>query len=185
MATLTLFAEATNDDNGSTTSSYLRRQSTGTTDSESVKLLTIITDMLEAYNKMIEAHTNSIEENAANQDTNFAAMRLALESVIEVINGILQRALSLKNAARKNADKLATISNDIATQNDLTVDARLVEFQCSLEENISSIKERADASSESMCIIECHPSNLEDRVSNIERLVMSGKKQNQNVAKIV
>lgn len=152
-----LFAEATNDDNGSTTSSYLRRQSTGsfTTGSDSVKALTIITDMLEAYNKMIEEHTNSIKENAANQDTKFAAMRLALESVIEAINGISQRALSLKNAARKNADKLATISNDIATQNDLTVDARLVEFQCSLEENISSIEERADASSELMCIIEC------------------------------
>jgi predicted nucleic acid-binding Zn-ribbon protein len=186
-----LVAEATNDNDGdgSTTSSYLRRQSTGsfTAGSDSVKALTIISDMLETYNKMIEANTNSIKENATNQDANFAAMRSALESVIDAINGISQRALSLEDAARENADKLATISDDIAARNDLTVHARLVEFQRSLEENTGSIvelKERANASSESMCIIECRLSNLESRVSNIERLMMGGKKQNQNAAKM-
>jgi hypothetical protein len=186
-----LVAEATNDNDGdgSTTSSYLRRQSTGsfTAGSDSVKALTIISDMLETYNKMIEANTNSIKENATNQDANFAAMRSALESVIDAINGISQRALSLEDAARENADKLATISDDIAARNDSTVHARLVEFQRSLEENtggIVELKERADASSESMCIIECRLSNLEGRVSNIERLMMGGKKQNQNAAKM-
>jgi hypothetical protein len=93
----------------------------------------------------------------------------------------------LEDAARENADKLATISDDIAARNDSTVHARLVEFQRSLEENtggIVELKERADASSESMCIIECRLSNLEGRVSNIERLMMGGKKQNQNAAKM-
>jgi predicted nucleic acid-binding Zn-ribbon protein len=173
------------DDENSTASSYMRRQSSGsfTAGSDSVKALTIISEMLETYNSMIEANTNSIKENAALQETNFTAMRSALESVIDAINGISQRSLNLEDTSRKNAEKLSSISDELIERSTPFLHKRLDEYQSRIEANerdIVYLKDCVESSSESVQIIEGRLGNLEGRVSNIERLLMKHKKRNQN-----
>ena len=180
-----LVAGAGNDEEDPTTSSLLRRQSTGsfTTGSDGIKALSIISEMLGTYNNMIEANTNSIKDNALQQDTNFAAMRTAIESVIDAINGISERTLNLEETARENSKTLATIRDRVLAGNDPVVYNQMEQVQRKVDEHlrqISYLKDCAESSSESMSIIEGRLGNLESRVTNIERLLMKPKRHQQN-----
>jgi hypothetical protein len=173
------------DEENSTTSSYLRMQSSGsfTAGSNSVKALAIISEMLERYNNMIETNTKSIEENAAVQLTNLFALQTSLESVIDAINHISQRAASLEETAQKNAEKLGIISNELVAQSNPIVHNRFDEITQRVEEterDIVYLKNYAKSSSESIQIIEGRLGHLEGRVSNIERLLMRHKNRHQN-----
>jgi hypothetical protein len=177
--------EANANEENSTTSSYLRRQSSGsfTAGSDSAKALTIISEMLERYNNMIETNTKSIEENASVQLTNFFALQTSLESVIDAINHISQRAAGLEETAQKNAEMLAAISNELVAQSNPIVHNRLDEITQRIEEterDIVYLKDCAVSSSESIQIIEGRLGHLEGRVSNIERLLTRHKNRHQN-----
>ena len=177
-------AGATNDEEFAT-SPHLRRQSTGsfTAGSDSIKALATISEMLRTYNILIEANTNSIKDNILQQDTNFAAMRSAIESVINAINGISERTLNLEETARENSKMLTTINNSVLARNSAMGDNRMEQFQLKVDEQtreIAYLKYCAESSSESMTIIEGRLGNLESRVSNIERLLMKPKKRQHN-----
>jgi chromosome segregation ATPase len=177
--------EANADEENSTTSSYMRRQSSGsfTAGSDSVKALTIIAEMLDTYNNMIETNTKSIQENAAVQKTNFFAMQTSLESVIDAINHISQRAASLETTAQKNAENLSAISDELVAQSNPIVHNRMDEIKQKIDEterDIVFLKNCVESSSESIQIIEGRLGHLEGRVSNIERLLTKHKKQHQN-----
>jgi predicted nuclease with TOPRIM domain len=177
--------EANADEENSTTSSYMRRQSSGsfTAGSDSVNALTIIAEMLDTYNNMIETNTKSIQENAAVQKTNFFAMQTSLESVIDAINHISQRAASLEDTVQKNAENLAAISDKLVAQSNPIVYNRMDDIQQRIEKterDIVFLKNCVESSPESVQIIKSRLGHLEGRVSNIERLLMKHKKQHQN-----
>ena len=163
----------------------LRRQSTGslTANSETSKALSIISEMLEGYNNMIESNTNSINQNATLQNANYGAMRSVLDSIINAINGMSQRASKLEEAAKANAEILTSISDVILGGEVSTLRSRLDQFQLKVEENardIAYLKDCVESSSESMNIIESRLGSIEGRVSNIERLLMKHKNQQKN-----
>ena len=119
----------------------LRRQSTGslTANSETSKALSIISEMLEGYNNMIESNTNSINQNAVLQNANYGAMRSVLDSIINAINGMSQRASKLEEAAKANAEILTSISDVILGEEVSTLRSKLDQFQLKVEENARDI----------------------------------------------
>ena len=167
------------------TFSSLRRQSTSslTANSDASKALSIITEMLEGYTNMIESNTNSINQNAVLQNANYGAMRSVLDSIIDAVNGISQRASILEDVAQANGEKLTSISDLVLGEGDSMLHSKLDQFRLKVEENtrdIAYLKDCVESSSESMNIIENRLGSIEGRVSNIERLLMKHNNQRKN-----
>ncbi|KAL3782776.1 hypothetical protein HJC23_003097 [Cyclotella cryptica] len=181
----------TNNEQVDATSIY-RRQSTGsftahTSGNDTANALALISDMLATYNDMIEKNTNTIKENAAIQDANFAALRSTLESIIDAVNGITLRALNLENAARNNTETLAALNDGMTAGTNMAGHGRFDDFQrqvAKLERDISEIKDSDESTSESIDIIERRLGSLESRLSKIERLLMKYRKHNDVAAKM-
>lgn len=182
--------EAATDNEQANASFICRRQSTGSfttttqaTTTDTTSALALISDMLGTYNQMIEANTNAIQENAEMQAMNFSLMRSALDSIIDAINGITQRAVNLEAAARTNADNLTTLKEEAIAGNNMILHNRLDDIGRLIDMNAREMvdcKNGADALSESVRIIAGRVGSLENRVSNMERLLMTPRKQNQN-----
>ena len=181
--------EAATDNEQANASFICRRQSTGSfttttqaTTTDTTSALALISDMLGTYNQMIEANTNAIQENAEMQAMNFSLMRSALDSIIDAINGITQRAVNLEAAARTNADNLTTLKEEAIAGNNMILHNRLDDIGRRIDmiaREMVDCKNGADALSESVRLIEVRVGSLESRISNMERL-MKPRKQNQN-----
>lgn len=168
-----------------TTFSY-RRQSTGsltadTSQSDCTNALTLISDMLETYNEMIQ--NNTIKENAAIRDGNAAMTRETLESLIEAINGIAKRTLHLEDSANKACDEVTKLKEETVAGNNMIVDSRLDYLNVRVHTNsrdIAALKLSTKSCKDKIISFEETLGRLEDRVSSIERFFMNPQKRCRN-----
>lgn len=170
-----------------TTFSY-RRQSTGsltadTSQSDCTNALTLISDMLQTYNEMIQNNTNAIKENAAIRDGNAAMTRETLESLIEAINGIAKRTLHLEDSANKACNEVTKLKEETVAGNNMIVDSRLDDLNVRVQTNsrdIAALKLSTKSCKDKIISFEETLGRLEDRVSSIERFFMNPQKRCRN-----
>lgn len=164
--------------------SIYRRQSTSsftahTTGNDNTHALALISDMLATYNDMIEKNTNAINENAAIQETDFAAMRSTLESIIDAINGITLRTLNLEIATRQNTEALTALDEGMNAGTNVAALGHLKDFHCrveKIEHDVLEVKDSQESTNGSFDIIERRLASLESRISNIENFLMKLRK---------